>query len=147
MTTTEPKTLDDLKAGDRVLRCSYGRPETHTVDRVTKTLIIIGAERFKKHNGRRSGDKGYRNPTIEVYDEDILRNYDERKRIHTHQETCRKVDWFGVRDPKVLESVVGLVAAHKSLRKSDKLVYLTKVLEYVQVEYDRIVAEVNSESD
>jgi hypothetical protein len=48
--------LEKLKSGDKVVVSSRDKSYKQTVDRVTKTQIIVGGERFNKSNGHRRGD-------------------------------------------------------------------------------------------
>lgn len=44
--------LDDIEAGDTVvMQNSYGGWSKHTVDRVTKTQIIVGTTKFRRDDG------------------------------------------------------------------------------------------------
>jgi hypothetical protein len=52
--------LQNLKVGDEVMLqqsgCGKQKHRVAVVDRVTETQIVIGNERFNRHNGHRKGD-------------------------------------------------------------------------------------------
>lgn len=57
--------LEDLKEGDKVLRKGY-QDSIETIDRVTKTMIIIGACRYRRSTGYLVGDGGWRRSYLMV---------------------------------------------------------------------------------
>lgn len=63
--------FENVKAGDKLIRCygGYGNfsYEYVLVDRVTKTMIIVGNERYNKKHGDRVGDSGRWASTDHLY--------------------------------------------------------------------------------
>jgi hypothetical protein len=80
----------DVKVGDKVVLESYGigsiKYLVKTVDRVTKTQIIIGNMKYKKDTGRQIGNKNKWYPDDKIH----LPSVDMIEKVNDYQNQLRK---------------------------------------------------------
>lgn len=76
-------TLNDVKPGDKLLASApySSRLRVVTVDRVTQTQVICGADRFNKRTGRLVGSTGYHSSSAWVPTPEQLADERLRERI------------------------------------------------------------------
>ena len=74
------KSLSDLKPGDQVILCDY-KKETVTIDRVTKTQIIIGSFRFNRKHGRQIGCNYWAGAWIQIATPELIAEIKTEKQI------------------------------------------------------------------
>ncbi len=59
--------LDELKEGDRVYVSGRYNSILHTVDKVTKTQIVVSGNRYRKSSGTQCGDHGWHWQSLEKF--------------------------------------------------------------------------------
>lgn len=113
--------LDNVKQGDKVLtlvKAQYGFKEKGykiplTVDRTTKTQIIIGDKRYHKHNGRQVG-ASVNVPKIFPYSEDLdesrlyrleMARLDKLREFEAKAEFVLRSDRYGMTDEALTTSI------------------------------------------
>jgi len=107
--------LQNLKPGDKVIRSStgIGAPDTvSTVERVTSTQIIIGADKYRKVNGRRISDSSWYSVWLAEATPERIAEIDCKKR---RLSLCRKlqdVQWGKLPTP-ILEAVGAIIDQHE----------------------------------
>lgn len=83
------KELKDLVAGDKVIVYEkYGDRKIATVERITKTLVVVNNIKYRKSNGFQSGVYGLFSGKIEIpKDEEQIKviELEYRKRIIIHR--------------------------------------------------------------
>ena len=75
--------LNDLKPGDKAIRCSTGigaLDTVITVERVTPTQIIVGSDKYRKANGRRLGDSGWHSCWLQQATQERVERINYQKR-------------------------------------------------------------------
>lgn len=108
--------LNDLKPGDKAIRCSNGigsMDEVVTVDRVTAAQIIIGSERYRKVNGRRMGDSSWYSYWLKEATPERVESIAYQKRHLALSRRLQDTRWAKLPLP-LLEAVVTVLDKHKA---------------------------------
>lgn len=75
-------TTDTIQAGDQIVFHSFGTRTIETVEKTTKTQIIVNEQRFRRSDGHEVGSRGYTGRWISRAPDTVvtaIRNEDARR--------------------------------------------------------------------
>lgn len=72
--------LEDIKIGDKVILYRRYCKKVCKVERLTKTLVIVDGEKFRKADGLSTGDRGYYSSSISRATEEMIAKVEEENK-------------------------------------------------------------------
>lgn len=113
---TEYDWLNDLKPGDKAIRCSTGigvLDTVITVERVTPTQIIVGSDKYRKANGRRLGESQWHSCWLRQATPERIEKINYSKRHLLLSRKLEDVQWRSLPLP-VLEVIAAVIDEHEA---------------------------------
>lgn len=72
--------FEDIKVGDKVILYRRYKKKVCKVERLTKTLVIVDGEKFRKADGFSTGDRGYYSSSIGRATAEMIAKVEEENR-------------------------------------------------------------------